>query len=543
MRSLPSPPTPRLRKLLVKITLGLGALLLVLGVGGYLLVRHVLSPDRIRPVAEAKLSAALGKPVKLGEMGIDLFPTPALQATAVFVGEKPAPSLAIASLRIVPSLMAALHGELVVDRVDLDGLDLALRRTKKGDWLLPYDPPKEPATATSAGESSGTPIQIRAVRIRNGAFRVVDDVPAAGGPSREVAALRDIEGLLSLDAKGVKVESLSAHFQETVLKGTATVASEATTLDLSSPSIASADLPQIFAFLGAAPIDGLSIQGTCPFHLALTIPAKGSLAASGEFDAATLRLGTMEVTSLKTPFKLADEVVTLSPLTFTAYQGQQKGSVVLALARNPMGYTVKTRLEGLDVNKALSANTAAKDVLLGTGRVQASVKGAGFDTGALKTRLGGHAEVALRNGVIKNLPLLAKINQALKITEGNDKDTHFESLDGSFAIGDGKAHTEDLRLKAGELSLLAKGDVRFDQTLAFKGTARFSAAKSAQILHSLSDLKYLANGQGELEIPLTVSGPAASPSVNVDLASVAKKAIKQEIQKSLGKELKKLFGK
>lgn len=543
MRSLPSPPTARPRKLLVKATLGLGALLLVLGIGGYLLVRHVLSPDRIRPVAEAKLSAALGKPVKLGEMGIDLFPTPALQATGVFVGEKPAPSLAIASLRIVPSLMAALHGELVVDRVDLDGLDLALRRTKKGDWLLPYDPPKEAETTKTAVESSGTPLQIRAVRIRNGAFRVVDDVPAAGGPSREVAALRDIEGLLALDAKGVKVESLSARFQETVLKGTATLASEATTLDLSSPSIASADLPQIFAFLGAAPIDGLSIQGTCPFHLAMTIPAKGSLAASGQFDAATLRLGTMEVTNLKTPFKLADDVVTLSPLTFTAYEGQQKGSVVLALARNPMGYTVKTSLEGLDVNKALSANTAAKDVLLGTGRVQASVKGAGFDAGALKTRLGGDAEVALRNGVIKNLPLLAKINQALKITEGNDKDTHFESLDGTFAIGDGKAHTEDLRLKAGELSLLAKGDVRFDQTLAFKGTARFSTAKSAQILHSLSDLKYLANDKGELEIPLTVSGAASAPSVNVDLGSVVKKAVKEELKKSLGKELKKLFGK
>ena len=35
MRSLPSPPTARLRKLLVKATLGLGALLLVLGIGGY----------------------------------------------------------------------------------------------------------------------------------------------------------------------------------------------------------------------------------------------------------------------------------------------------------------------------------------------------------------------------------------------------------------------------------------------------------------------------------------------------------------------------
>jgi uncharacterized protein involved in outer membrane biogenesis len=531
-----------LRRLLKKVVLGLLALLLLLGMGGYLLVRHILSPDQIRPVAEAKLSAALGKPVKLGEMSIRVFPVPALQAKGIRVGEDQAPALAIASLRIVPSLPAALRGSLVVDRVDLDGLDLALRRTKKGDWLLPYDPPKTEGTGQPSGDAS-KPILIRAIRIQNGAFRVVDDVPAAGGPSREVAALRDIEGTLSMDAQDVRVESLSARFEKTVLKGTAAITPEATTLDLASPSIASEDLPQIFAFLGAAPIEGLSIKGAAPFHLKMTIPQKGSLTASGEFDAASLKLGTMEVTALKTPFKLDNDTVVLSPLTFTAYDGKQKGNVTLALARNPMGYSVQTSLEGLDVNKALSANTSAKEVLMGTGQVQASVKGSGFDEGALKTRLNGNVEVALRKGVIKNLPLLAKINQALKITGGNDKDTHFESLDGTFAIGSGKAHTENLHLKAGELFFLAKGDVLFDQTLAFKGTARFSKAKSAEILHSLSDLEYLANDQGEVEIPLTVSGPASSPSVGVDLGSIARKAFKQQIQKSLGKELKKLFGK
>jgi len=531
-----------MRKLLARIALGLTALLLLLGIGGYFLVRHILSPDQIRPVAEAKLTAALGKPVKLGDLSIRIFPVPSLQAKDIRVGEDQAPALAIASLRIVPSLPSALRGELVVDRVDLDGLDLALRRTKKGDWLLPYDPPKSQGTSASTGEA-GKPILIRTIRIQNGAFRVVDDVPAAGGPSREVAALRDIEGTLSVGAQDLRVESLSARFEKTELKGTAAITPDSTTLDLASPSIASEDLPQIFAFLGAAPIEGLSIKGAAPFHLKMTIPQKGSLSAAGEFDAASLRLGSMEVTALKTPFKLENDTVVLSPLTFTAYEGKQKGHVTLALARNPMGYSVQTSLEGLDVNKALSANTSAKDVLLGTGRVQAIVKGSGFDEGALKTRLAGNAEVALRNGVIKNLPLLAKINQALKITEGDDKDTRFESLDGTFAIGSGKAHTEDLRLKAGELSLLAKGDVLFDQTLAFKGTARFSKTKSAQILHSLSDLKYLANDQGELEIPLTVSGAASSPSVNVDLGSVVKKAIKEEIKNKLGDQLKKLFGK
>lgn len=528
-----------------RLLAGLLVLLALLGAGGYVLVRQILSPEKIRPLAEAKLSTALGKPVQLGKMGIHLFPIPALVAEGIFVGaaDKSTPSLAIASLRIVPSLSAALRGALVVDRVDLEGLDIALRRNRKGEWLLPYDPPKEPAAAQKTQDGADTAIAIRAVRIREGRFRLVDDAPPSGGPAREVAALQDIQGDLALDSGGVEVHELRARFSKTELTGSASISSEMTSLRLFSPSIASADLPQIFAFLGAAPIEGLSISGAAPFRMEVAIPQKGSLSASGEFDAATLRLGTMEVTELKTPFRVEKDTATLAPLTFTAYKGRQKGSVALAFAREPMGYSVTTSLEGLDMNQALSANTSAKDVLLGTGKVHASVKGAGFDTGALKSRLGGNADVAIRDGVIKNLPLLAKINQALKITAGDKKDTRFDSLDGSFAIGAGKAHTENLIMRAGELSLEAKGDILFDLTLAFKGTARFTPAKTAEFLHSLSDLKRLVNDRGELEIPLTVSGPASSPAVNVDLSAVLKKAVKEELKQQLGDQLKKLFGK
>lgn len=529
--------------LLARILLGLALFVLVLGIGGYVLVRSVLSPDKIRPLAEARLAEALGKPVTIGEMGIRLFPVPSLRAGEIHVGEATteAPSLTIGSLRIVPSLRAALRRQVVIDHVDLDGLDVAVRRTRQGAWLLPYDPPKKTGASTTPAEES-MPVTIRAVRIENGAFRLVDEAPAGGGAAREVAALRDIRGSLSAGMEGIQVESLAARFEETSFNGTATISPKTTRLDLSSPSIASKDLPQIFAFLGAAPIEGLSISGKAPFHLTVDIPQNGSIAASGEFDAATLQLGTLQLTSLKTPFKLAHDVVTLSPLTFTAYEGRQTGNVTLAIARNPMRYTIRTNLEGVNVDKALSANTEAKGVLSGTGRVKGNIEGAGFDEAALESRLKGTAEVALRKGVIKDLPLLAGINRALKITEGDEKDTRFESLDGTFAIGGGKAHTEDLRLKAGELSLMAKGDVHFNLTLAFKGTARFSATKSAELMRRVSELKNLANKQGELEIPLTISGPVAGPSVNVDLGSVMQRTLKRELKERLGDKLKDLFG-
>jgi hypothetical protein len=540
-----------------RILLGILAFFVLLVIGGYILVRSVLSPEKIRPLAEAKLSAALGEPVTLGDMGISLFPTPALRAGDIHIGaaNTKAPSLSIASLRIIPSLASALHGQLVVDRVDLDGMDIAIRRDKQGNWELPYNPPKEtgsakpaapsssPGNTKPAAPSSGPNIAIRDIEITDGKFRLIDDAPPSGGPAREVAALQKIQGALAVDADGVSVDKLTAQFQKTELKGSASISAEKTVLDLASPSISSVDLPQIFAFLGAAPIDGLSVSGNCPFHLSMTMTQKGALSAKGEFDAAVLKLGTLEIKSLKTPVKVEHGTATLAPITFNAYSGSEKGSFALSIAHTPMGYSLATTLDGVDVNQALSANTSAKDVLLGTGHVQATVKGAGFDSNALKATLYGISEVAVKNGVVRNLPLLASINRALKITSGDSKDTKFDSLTGTFVIANGKAHTEDLLLKAGELSLIAKGDILFDLTLSFKGTAIFTGAKSAEFAHSVSELRGLVNDKGELAIPLTVSGPVSSPSVNVDLAALLSGAAKQQLKQTLGDKLKQLLGK
>lgn len=518
----------------------LGALvgLLLLAVVGFFLVRRTLDPAKVRPMAEARLSAALGKPVRIGGMGLSLFPSPAVRATDIAVGENAAqaPSLSIASVRIAPDLAGLFTGRVTGVRVELDGVDCALRRDRKGRWLLPYAPPPEQKTA--AASSSGPAVELRSLRLKNGRFRLVDDLPPGGGKPREVVSLGEISGSLSTSGGTVRVEGLEGRFTKTDVEGSAEISDDATTLRFSSPSLNTADLPQVMALMGAAPIEGLAVSGKAPLEVELKIPAGDSpISASGSFSAAELRLGTMAVQRFEAPFQLQKGVVTLKPLTFTAYRGMETGTVTLFITRTPLGYSVKTALDGLDVNAALSANTSAKDLLLGTGNVSGIVRGAGFDAGALKSRLTGEADVAVVDGVVKGVPLLAKINQALHITGGDSKDTQFESLTGHFVLGGGKAHTEDLVLKAGEMSLLAKGDVNFDLTLDFKGRAVFTPAKTAAIVHSLSDLKRFVNDRGELELPLTVKGPVSSPSINIDLTAAVKEGLKGELKNQLQKLL------
>ena len=71
--------------------------------------------------------------------------------------------------------------------------------------------------------------------------------------------------------------------------------------------------------------------------------------------------------------------------------------------------------------------------------------------------------MALSNGVIRNFPLLATLNRALRITGGNDTDTRFERLSATLDLNGGVMRTRNASLRAGELTALAAGALGFDR--------------------------------------------------------------------------------
>ena len=79
----------------------------------------------------------------------------------------------------------------------------------------------------------------------------------------------------------------------------------------------------------------------------------------------------------------------------------------------------------------------------------------------------------------------------------------------------------------------------FDQSLDFKLHAVMSAAKSQQLLGKLGPLGRLRNAQGEIVVPVTVTGTTRAPKYGVNVGSVAKKQAKEEIQKGLIKLFQK----
>jgi len=485
---------------------------------------------------EEALTSALGQPVKLGGIGIALFPTPALDARDVRIGgadSNAAPGLSLTSLHVAPRVSSFLPGRtLTIDHVELHGLTIALRKDKTGKWLLPVAPAPAPAGAGGGAP----PVDLQRLEVRDGRIRVVDDslTTAKGGPT--ITTISEIAADLQATGGSLKAPRFTGKLGGTTVTGAAEAGPKGASLHLESESIENADLPSLFALAAMPPYPGLAISGKAPFELNTTVaPDFKTFTASGKASIERVKFGTFVLDGMSSQFRFEKGVFTLDPFAVTFFGGKQQGSVAIDMSQPAPVYTIKSTIAGLDVNRALSATTTMKDFLLGSASVTTNVKGSGSSAPAIQKSLAGTVKFQLVNGVIKNFPLLARVNEALGVTQGNDKDTKFESFSGTAAIAGGKAKTNDLLLKAGELSMNGAGVMGFDQSLDFKLQAIISAAKAA----TLGPVAHLRNAQGEIAIPVTVSGTATAPKYGVPVGSVAKKAVKEELQKGLNKLLQK----
>lgn len=523
------------------IAVGVVVLLLVaLTVAGLKALESGAGKDRIA----SALSSTLHQPVSIGAMSVSIFPTPALDASGIRVGgadSTAAPGVAIASLRVVPELASILPGHaLTVHSVDLVGLVVSVRRTATGHWLVPVPPVGSAPNGGKGGASSGG-LVLGLLRLQHGALRVVDDSLRApsGGPT--ITTITGLEAEMHADSTGLTIPSFRGRLGLTEVTGAAEAGTRGITFHLASASIDNHDLDALFALAGMQPYPGLAIAGTAPVSMTTTIaPDLATITVAGTASVDRLTFGTITLTKVATPFRYARNVLTLDPMTFSLYGGTEKGTVTVDLTHKTPAFAIRSAIDGLDVNQALSANTTMKNQLQGTGTVSADVRGSGTTQAGLERTLDGTVTFALANGSVHNFPILDAIDKALSLTGTASPALAFQKLSGSATLGGGQARVTDLALLATDLTLAGGGTYGLtDNALDFRVLARLSKARSAQVVQRVSQMSRLENDQGEIELPVTIGGTAGAPAFGVDVKSVATKQLKTEIQNQMGKQLQK----
>jgi uncharacterized protein involved in outer membrane biogenesis len=488
-----------------------------------LALRSSLVRDEVREAVEARLSATLGQPVSIGSIGVSLLSGIAVTGTDVRIGEAStlAPAVSVEQIRIHPRLSSLLSGARVIDEVELRGFVMAVLRGPDG-WQLPGVVP-----APSPGERDG--IVIERVRLSDATLRVYEQ---EGESLRERGRIDAIAADMLLDQRELRLPAITGRVGASPLEGHAAIGPRTARLHIRSDAVADDDLP---AFLGLLGTERPSF---------LRLPEPGSLTADVEVDRDTLRLsgsGTLRAPAVilepirlgqfEAPFVIQGSRLSFDTAAFALYGGTHEGAVQFDMSQEPAGWTTDSVVRGMDVAEFLEALNEGDQRLDGTATVSATLQGR---VGAsLVESIRGRARVEVADGVIREFPLLAYVNTALRLAEQEGRDTRFSRLTATLAVASGAATTDDLVLRASHLRVEAAGRIGADRSLSLRGTAALSPERSSEAIRSIRELSGLRNRRGEVEIPLTISGTLDDPGFALDLEAVLKKGIADELRRRL----------
>jgi uncharacterized protein involved in outer membrane biogenesis len=486
---------------------------------------HSLGGGRLHADVESRLSAMLGQSVAIGQLGIELFPRVALAGGNVRVGEvrAQAPALHVRRVRVLPKLRSLWAADVVIEAIELNGFVVSVLRDHQGRWHVP---PAVPAPTEGAARG----VIIERVRIADGRVRVFDQ--NVDGSVTETSGINDLQTDVEVEAGGLRLAPIAGRIGRARISGEARTDKAAARLAFSADAISDDDLPVFLRLLGTER----------PAFLRLVEPASASIAihvnrATSRFDgkgvlrAPQVLLGSLRLQRFEAPFVIEQTALEFNPTAFAMYGGTHDGIVTVDLARTPPEWATDSRVGSLAVGEFLSALAGRDQRLDGTATITGALRGRVGEP--LERTLRGRVQIVVNDGVVRNFPLLATIDQALRLAPQNSRDTPFDRLAATLSVAAGQATTDDLVLQSGDVRVEAEGRIGADRSVALRGRAAVSANRVARAVASVHEIARLRNTRGEIELPLTISGSLDAPSISVDVKTVIRQGLEDEIRRRL----------
>jgi AsmA protein len=222
-------------------------------------------------------------------------------------------------------------------------------------------------------------------------------------------------------------------------------------------------------------------------------------------------------------------VIKMNPVTADVYGGKENGAVTIDMRPPQPVYAVNLKTEKVDANKLISSVSSLKQTLYGllSSNVNANFSSSSAEN--IARTLNGSMAINLTNGKLMNLDLLhelASVGKFLGNGFGPPKNfTNLVQLTGNFDVKNGLAQTNNLKAVIDGGTLAAAGLVNLaDQSLNLHVTAVLNKAISQQVggtqVGGFMNTA-LANNQGELVVPVIVTGTFQHPQVAPDVQQIA----------------------
>ena len=252
-----------------------------------------------------------------------------------------------------------------------------------------------------------------------------------------------------------------------------------------------------------------------------------SATGNGSISVGTILYEQTVLTNVKSNVSLNRGVIQLNPLTAQVFGGQENGSVTVDTRPTPTTYAVNAKLTGVDANKMLSSVSSVKDTLYGTLGATTNVTFSTPASGDVAQTLNGTLAMTLANGKIMKLDLPGELSRIGKFGGVSPKGyTAISQMSGTYNIHNGVAQTSDTKAALDIGTMAAQGTINLvSQDLSMHVTAVLNKGFS-QSVGGTGIGGYLntalANKNGELVLPVLVTGNMNHPMVAPDVQEIAK---------------------
>jgi uncharacterized protein involved in outer membrane biogenesis len=254
---------------------------------------------------------------------------------------------------------------------------------------------------------------------------------------------------------------------------------------------------------------------------------------SGRLSAGSIVYDALVLENVQATATLDRGVISLSPVTAALFGGSHNGAITVDARKSPASFSVGSQLEKVDANRLASATTSLRDVITGALGTTLRMTFAGDGADSIARSLNGTMSLNLADGTIANMDLRSEIASVAKFITGQpraERSTRIAALRGDFKVTNGLARTENLTASIEGGTLGAAGTVNLvDQSLDLRLTAVLSREYSQKAGGSGIGgfmTTALSNQQGELVVPLLVSGTMSKPRFAPDVQRFTEMRVK-----------------
>jgi uncharacterized protein involved in outer membrane biogenesis len=268
----------------------------------------------------------------------------------------------------------------------------------------------------------------------------------------------------------------------------------------------------------------------------LVLPVEGSVSALSTLPRVNLSLAGDPIDA-KPVFQI------LAVFGLAPSDTEVSGPMALRITLTGPSHSLVTQVYGQFKDVKVHGRHALKGNLSGEVFIKFPVGGGS----SVARRLQGNGNLVARDGELTNVNLVSKVQRVTSLMGLSQNErrqaTTFKTLHADFTLAEGLADFKRLHLVNPQMEVNGNGTMTLERPWLDMAIETVLSAQASAHAGKGRTAAFFKDRRGRMVVPLTITGPVQSPSVDLDSAKILQRRSGQRVEKGLGSFFKQLFRK